>query len=107
MILGVLPCLGLSRPPSDTSTSNFNPPFGSFELGDGSPVGDIGGGGYGYDVGEEGIGGSRRGEEGARALGDTGSYVGCVLLLFDAQGNRAWVRYASVSQSSVLHITLV
>ena len=61
VILGVLPCL---LGPFEPGISSFKPPFGSAKLGEGSPVGLIGDGGYGYDVGEVGIGGSRWGEVG-------------------------------------------
>ena len=53
------------------------------------------GGVVGYVLGDKGIGGSRRGEEGA-CWGEVLN-VGWGLL-FEAQGSRAWVRYASAYQ---------
>jgi hypothetical protein len=47
VILGVLPCRGFKSSPPDPETSRVSPvpAIGLFRLGDGSPVGLIGGGG--------------------------------------------------------------
>jgi hypothetical protein len=84
VIDGVLACRALRSWPSDTST--LRPPFGSVRFGDGSPWGLRGGGGYGYEFGDEGTGGSRCGE-----LGDWENpfVLDCSSGPSTAQGNRA------------------